>query len=1097
MREVFVILPSQGMDSLSLTGSSQDSQELLTAWTCAYHPEVLRLTRKAANPLYGLYVYDEPENAILITPKPSIEILDPYWMDRAEDRNCVFLKECGDLESLTAELLRVLREDAEKDAEKAAADAAKAAGDAQQTQDAQVHEVPDAIPGTAAASETSTVFCGKLLSDAVESADPKMPKVLDFMALGMMHLLSEIMAHKLQFMSYLDSFSFVKDLLSVLDAMEAGDSDSAHRLMQSAWDQLIQSRQYYAPQDGFLFDLALLDTAYLPETFQQEAESAAALNVLADGATITKMAREFPAMLEALKKGIDSKKICLVGGEETETEFPLLTQDGIVRRLQHGLSVYENQLGKRPEIFARRRFGLTPLLPNILKRLGFLGALHFTLDDGKFPVTEQSRIAWKGLDAQTIESVSKIPLDAQKADSISGIAEKLAKSLNIDNAFGAVFTHWAGEEMTSPWFRLLKRACGWIPLFGNLTTFTECFDSTKYSSTDEKFPAERYVSPYLTQMVAGKEADPISRWTRYHQLRTRLEALRGLESLAVWFGVETPPSSNAASSNSASPANSQTASTAENLLERLDSMPVTTKDFFVAAWQEMLSAERRTAEQIADVLADGSRKNALLLLNPCSFSSPRTTDLSEAEKLLSVPRLVPEVAGCVKKHFWERNATSARTPVHAAQTEVPPLGFAILTDSPSQPAAPADAPKPRRWFFAGNSSSQPLPPPVYQDRESGMWVMTNEHLTLRFDPYTGHLRSVYDNLHRGNRFSQQLAIRLKSSQLDSLAEENPEEYSIMAADSCKPGIFPDRCELEVSGRLMNRKGEILARFSQTTTLRRGSSIVEFDVFLDPKKDLGRNPWQSYCASRLAWGDSTVDLFRNVGLTTQPTNAFRLEAPFFVDVRPIHYSATTRIVSSVTHELAQRVRGAELRSEDFLPERDSETEYSDARLTLLANGLPWHRNCGNRRIDTLLLVQGETARKFRFGVAVNSPYPVQTALRFMTPITQTPIARAVTASTASTANPSGATSNPSGWLGHVSHRNVIITHWQAESDGARIRFAETEGRQVRATFRAPRSLKLAEQIDFQGERLNTLMIEGDQVSFEMFAFEFKEFRFTFE
>ena len=918
---------------------------------------------------------------------------------------------------------------------------------------------------------------GDLFAADDRVTDPEMPQTCDFMALGMMHLLSEIMSHKLQFMSYLEPFSFASSVLEVLTACDEGDAPKAKREMQNVWDQLVQSRQYYAPQDGYLFDLTLLDRSYLPETFLEELKKASAMNLHADGTVIKKMAAEFPEMFEELKKKLASGDVCLVGGEETETEFPLLTQEGILRRLQHGLEVYQKHLGRTPEIYARRRFGLTPLLPGILKRLGFGGALHFTLDDGKFPVSEQSRIAWKGMDAQVTEAFSKIPLDARSADPVAGLPETLASSVNVDNAFGAIFTHWAGEGMTSCWYELLKRSCRWIPLFGDLTTFGTCLEATRYSCADERFSAERYVSPYLQQMVSKKEADPISRWARYHQLRVRLEALCSLESLAVWLGAVKKKNGPDAA-----------ASVGETLLDQLEMLEdpaAEGKSFFTTARQEMLRAERKTAEQIAEVLSDGTRKNTLILLNPSSFPVSKVTDLSEAEKVLSVPRLIPEESECVKRHFWEKDPTEERGPVHAVRTEVPAHGFAILCDSPKLPGTPKEEKTAKRWFFGRKRKQEQLPPPVYQDRESGMWLMANEHLTLRFDPYTGHLRSVFDNVHRGNRFSQLLAMRLRSAPLDSLASDAPEEYSIMAADSFKPAIFADRCELEVSGRLMSREGEILARFTQTTLLRRGSSVVEFDVYLEPLRELGRNPWQSYIASRLAWGDGVVDLFRNVGFQSSRTTAFRIESPYFVDIRPIQYTAASRIMSSVTQELAQRVRGQELRRENFLPERGADTEYSDSRLTLLANGHPWHRNCAHRRLDTLLMVHGETSRRFRFGIAVNVPYPMRTAHEFMSPAVQVPGAFSEVEDRAL-----------SGWFGHVSHRNVMISHWEADEKGARLRFVETEGRNVRVTYRAMRPLVSAEQVDFRGERINTYAIDGDRVSFDIFANEFREIRIAF-
>ena len=1039
------------MDSLSLTASDEDCRELLSAWTCVYHPDILRQTRKINTPIYGLYVYDEPENAILLTPKPTQDILDWSWVERAENRNCVFVKNCSDLNALTAEVLEILKHDAELEAKP---------------------EEPSAIDETVAAAETphEKEKAEAVLPSGNLNAKPEtveMPQTIDFQALGLMHLLSEVMSHKLQFMSYLDTHSFSENILSALDAMDAGDAAKSRREMQNAWDQLIQSRQYYAPQDGYVFDLALLDRDYIPESFQAELDEGTPLNVLADGAVIRLIAEKYPAMLETLKKRLEAKTLTLAGGEETETEFPLLTQEGILSRLLNGLAVYEKYLGRKPEFYGRRKFGLTPILPNLLKRLGFDGALHFTLDDGKFPTCEQSRIGWKGTDGQIIESLAKVPIDAAKAESVAGTPEALVSSINTDNSFGSLFTHWAGEGMVSDWFVLLKRACKWTQLLGTLSTFSNCMENTRYSSCEERFNPEKYVSPYLAQMAAAKEPNPISRWACYHQTRVKLDSLVSLESLANWLTPKDPP-----------------LEAGKKLLERLEAQPVTTKEFFAAAQQETLAAERKAAEKISSVLSDGTRKNAVLLLNPASFPAIRTTDLTEAEKNLSIQRLIPEEKDAIQRHFWETHAMDSRQPVHAARVEVPPMGFAFLTDSPALPGTPEKQKTVRNWLGLKNKTP-PLPSPISQDPETGMWILRNELLTLRFDPYTGHLRSVFDLTHRGNRFSQQLAMRLKATPLDSLSEEAPEDYTIMAADSFKPHVYADRSSLAVTGRLMDRKGEICARFTQTTTLRRGSQIVEFEVFLEPLKEPGRNPWQSYYASRLAWGDSTVDLFRNVGFSTQPTAAFKVEAPYFVDIRPLHYAASTRIMSNVTHELAQRVRGRELNREDFFPERGKETEYSDTRLTLLSNGLPWHRNCGNRRLDTLLAVQGETCRTFRFAVVVNTPYPMKTALGFMAPVVQTAAALKTPETTVL-----------SGWFGHVSHKNVVITHWESTENGAILHFAETEGRNVRVTFRALHPIKSAEQTDFHGGCVNTYAIDGDKISFEIFANEFKEIRIQF-
>ena len=55
-----------------------------------------------------------------------------------------------------------------------------------------------------------------------------------------------------------------------------------------------------------------------------------------------------------------------------------------------------------------------------------------------------------------------------------------------------------------------------------------------------------------------------------------------------------------------------------------------------------------------------------------------------------------------------------------------------------------------------------------------------------------------------------------------------------------------------------------------------------------------------------------------------------------------------------------------------------------RTTLLCGGLPYHRRFGLRKLDTLLVVQGETARSFRLGIGIDVPHPMAAALGFLAP-----------------------------------------------------------------------------------------------------------------
>ena len=90
-------------------------------------------------------------------------------------------------------------------------------------------------------------------------------------------------------------------------------------------------------------------------------------------------------------------------------------------------------LGRRPAVFARRRFGLTPGLPPILTNLGFRAALHATLDDGRFPQADGGKIRWEGLDNTTIDALARAPLDAGQHGSFIALAEKIGHAMDHDH----------------------------------------------------------------------------------------------------------------------------------------------------------------------------------------------------------------------------------------------------------------------------------------------------------------------------------------------------------------------------------------------------------------------------------------------------------------------------------------------------------------------------------------------------------------------------------------------------------------------------------------------------------------------------------------
>jgi alpha-mannosidase len=148
-----------------------------------------------------------------------------------------------------------------------------------------------------------------------------------------------------------------------------------------------------------------------------------------------------------------------------------------------------------------------------------------------------------------------------------------------------------------------------------------------------------------------------------------------------------------------------------------------------------------------------------------------------------------------------------------------------------------------------------------------------------------------------------------------------------------------------------------------------------------------------------------------------------------------------------------------------------------RTTILTPGLPFYRKSGERMLDMLLLAEGETARSFRFAVAVDAKYPLQAQRdQYSPPLIMTTIKQP-------------ADGGQQGWFFNVSAANVQLTRILpgTTDKSVVVRLLETEGRSRvfgLACYRTPVS---ARQIDFQGEQIAQLRID-DAVNVEISPYE---------
>ena len=399
----------------------------------------------------------------------------------------------------------------------------------------------------------------------------------------------------------------------------------------------------------------------------------------------------------------------------------------------------------------------------------------------------------------------------------------------------------------------------------------------------------------------------------------------------------------------------------------------------------------------------------------------------------------PAIEGAVKFVQWDDHHQTATI-------EFPAAGFVWLPQvSSPTPAATASAPL----------AEQNL--------------LRNDYFEVLLSEVSGGLRQLKNYGRSPNRLSQQLSYRFpRERKIVSPDPEQPDTksyYSEMrATSSTVTSTGPNLGEIVTTGELIDQtNNQQLAGFKQTFRVWRGRPLLEIEIEIDPIKMPDGDPWSNYIGARFAWNSSIAALTRSVlGGAQTDWKDERLESPLYLEIAD-----------------------------------------ENQRTTILTHGLPFHRKTGERMLDSILLVSGETHRKFRFTIAVDQPYPMQAALDALTPISVIP-----------TTNGPPRAGN-SGWFFHISGRNVqlmqllellenpveltdawdpLATQPSPTGPGLALRLLETEGRPVRVTLQCYRTPRSARQRDFQGRTITDLTIQGDAVHLDMVAHEIADIEF---
>ncbi|MFP6694305.1 MAG: hypothetical protein VB875_14880, partial [Pirellulales bacterium] len=482
--DIVVLLPCHSLDDFPMYHVGEDADDLLAAYSALWHPKLIADVDK----MPGWRRSDDEENDLLgkliVLPQVCQKDMPGYWLDDARAKGATVIEagELGGREEIVQAALRAA---------------------------------------------------------AVDEAEMDTELVGDFFALGLAHLWTEVLTVQMRYSSLVDEDQFKVLLVAAAKAAVDGDRQLARQKLTACFDCLAESKDHFYPVDAYLLDLVLVADSTLGAELAAELALERPTNLLITAAQVREIEANHPDTLSALRAAIESNRVTLVGGESTDVA-PIAVQsaDTLISALTSAdaIPTYRRALGKQPRVFGRRSYGLSPVLPQVLRKTGFVGALHLSLDGGRIPHSYQNKIQWEGTDGVPLDAFARMPLDASQAESFLALPQHLSESMDHDHVAAICLAHWPGQA--SPWYKDVERIARFGTVLGKFVTFEEFFSDTEMPGEPSRFEADEYRPPYLRRAVADGDDAPISKIANATCNDEHQANLARLETLAELVGFE-------------------------------------------------------------------------------------------------------------------------------------------------------------------------------------------------------------------------------------------------------------------------------------------------------------------------------------------------------------------------------------------------------------------------------------------------------------------------------------------------------------------------------------------------------------------------------
>jgi len=663
-------------------------------------------------------------------------------------------------------------------------------------------------------------------------------RVQAFYSLAYAYLQIQLLTRKIRYSSNLDQKAFDQKLVEAAQAFANDDTLATDAAISACYDLLLQEKNNYYPVQPTLIDLVLTTPKTLGARFVSEIDSEHIVNFLMTGETLCAAG---PSAIEKLKAKLSRGQSAVIGGNDAELPDTLLSPETTLRQLNLGLRKFHNILNHEVSIFMRRRFGLMSSLPNILDQLNFSGAMHTSLDGGKFPTGSFGTIRWAGDAQASIVSKADTVMDASDPGIMLDLGVTIGRQIDSAHEATCTFAHWPGRCHQS--YKDLIGVAARSTVLGEFQTLDEHFETLYDPGYADNFSSEEYAAPFLTEAIHSNSEVTLSRFVDYWRQTYGLLVVEGL--LAQWCSVLV---------TAQKPNIKQTivpwTDKCEDLQQRIDSLTndwnhdaevVNAIDAELSATTDQLLAE------LSQVLSDSHStcEPETNIVNPLFFTrraaaGTSTNGAQDGFHKSDNPFSVQQISGGNLQTVTQCRGSSI-TPIRVATD---------LTALKQQPN-----------ILEGTK-------------------LQNEFFVATIDRKTGALTSILFHGKRGNRASQRLVYQ----------DNRNSAASTMVCDALESNASSILSgEIKTTGRILVGE-ETVAQFTQLFRLTRGKRVLELEIDIQPTIDIG-NSKTKYFGHRLAWRDEACKIFGSDQFVRSELYAPKIQSPNFVEIENLDYALT--------------------------------------------------------------------------------------------------------------------------------------------------------------------------------------------------------------